>query len=458
MKRADPRAALRNLHDATLAIAGDRAAPECSSCASLAIVSLAALAIAAPSLAQSPVQVMIVGTYHMSNPGLAYALRDGGRCALAEAPGRTFGHRERDCTLQSRRRWTSNGTQQRRTRDTRHTSTARFRLLITKSCSSASGSQGSSILHPSTASTSKEQSTDAVEAFAKAHGEMPLLTAADSDVEAFTTKMDAVLARGTIGDALRYMNDPALVAHGNDFYRTTLKMGTGAPSPAPICSPPGTSAISTSAPTYPAPATRRSRRRLLRLGPRALLHQCVSETRVSNWWKQTTTCRTSAGGRFQRSERRCTGDASQQCPRAERPYVSAAYCSLPPGQTVELESTPRSPATPLPSTPSASPCPEPEEAPELSDARAALREARVDASEIDYINVDPTSTRLNDLMQTVAEKRVFGGSRRVDSDQFPEVDDRPFDRARLEAAATALLLSVGSSLPPEQYVRLVKCT
>jgi 3-oxoacyl-[acyl-carrier-protein] synthase II len=38
----------------------------------------------------------------------------------------------------------------------------------------------------------------------------------------------------------------------------------------------------------------------------------------------------------------------------------------------------------------------------------ALREARVDASDVDYINAHGTSTRLNDQMETTAVKRVFG--------------------------------------------------
>src|SRR5262249_40159172 len=38
----------------------------------------------------------------------------------------------------------------------------------------------------------------------------------------------------------------------------------------------------------------------------------------------------------------------------------------------------------------------------------ALREARVDRHDVDYINAHGTSTRLNDLMETVAVKRVFG--------------------------------------------------
>jgi 3-oxoacyl-[acyl-carrier-protein] synthase II len=38
----------------------------------------------------------------------------------------------------------------------------------------------------------------------------------------------------------------------------------------------------------------------------------------------------------------------------------------------------------------------------------ALLEARVDRRDVDYINAHGTSTRLNDLMETVAVKRVFG--------------------------------------------------
>src|SRR5262249_55253310 len=38
----------------------------------------------------------------------------------------------------------------------------------------------------------------------------------------------------------------------------------------------------------------------------------------------------------------------------------------------------------------------------------ALREARVDHRDVDYINAHGTSTRLNDLMETTAVKRVFG--------------------------------------------------
>jgi 3-oxoacyl-[acyl-carrier-protein] synthase II len=43
----------------------------------------------------------------------------------------------------------------------------------------------------------------------------------------------------------------------------------------------------------------------------------------------------------------------------------------------------------------------------------ALREARIDPSDVDYINAHGTSTRLNDQMETIAVKRVFGANAKV---------------------------------------------
>src|SRR5207248_1984713 len=43
----------------------------------------------------------------------------------------------------------------------------------------------------------------------------------------------------------------------------------------------------------------------------------------------------------------------------------------------------------------------------------ALREAKIDPSDVDYINAHGTSTRLNDQMETMAVKRVFGHNAKV---------------------------------------------
>jgi 3-oxoacyl-[acyl-carrier-protein] synthase II len=57
--------------------------------------------------------------------------------------------------------------------------------------------------------------------------------------------------------------------------------------------------------------------------------------------------------------------------------------------------------------------PDPEARGAARAIRAALREARLDPSDVDYINAHGTSTRLNDQMETVAVKRVFGANARL---------------------------------------------
>lgn len=52
--------------------------------------------------------------------------------------------------------------------------------------------------------------------------------------------------------------------------------------------------------------------------------------------------------------------------------------------------------------------PDPEAKGAARAIEAALKEARVDRRDVDYINAHGTSTRLNDQMETVAVKRVFG--------------------------------------------------
>jgi 3-oxoacyl-[acyl-carrier-protein] synthase II len=80
---------------------------------------------------------------------------------------------------------------------------------------------------------------------------------------------------------------------------------------------------------------------------------------------------------------------------------------------------------------------------------AALREARVDPSDIDYINAHGTSTRLNDLMETVAVKRVFGhrAASIPMSSQKSMVGHLIGASGALEAAATAMSLQRGV-IPP----------
>ncbi len=93
--------------------------------------------------------------------------------------------------------------------------------------------------------------------------------------------------------------------------------------------------------------------------------------------------------------------------------------------------------------------PEPEGKGAALSMTAALREAKVDPSEIDYINAHGTSTKLNDLMETVAIKRVFGhrAPSIPISSQKSMIGHLIGASGAVEAAATALSLERGV-VPP----------
>jgi 3-oxoacyl-[acyl-carrier-protein] synthase II len=79
----------------------------------------------------------------------------------------------------------------------------------------------------------------------------------------------------------------------------------------------------------------------------------------------------------------------------------------------------------------------------------ALDEARIDPSDVDYINAHGTSTRLNDQMETVAVKRVFGdGAKALPMSSIKSMVGHLIGAAgAVEAAALALTLHDGV-LPP----------
>lgn len=81
--------------------------------------------------------------------------------------------------------------------------------------------------------------------------------------------------------------------------------------------------------------------------------------------------------------------------------------------------------------------------------REALREARLDRSEVDYINAHGTSTRLNDLMETAAVKKVFGeGAKSLPMSSIKSMVGHLIGAAgAVEAIAMSLTLKQGV-LPP----------
>ena len=70
-----------------------------------------------------------------------------------------------------------------------------------------------------------------MEAYAKAHGQAPLLDAINADIETFTQTLQRTLAERGISAALRLINDPERIKSDNAFYRTALRVGSGAVQP-----------------------------------------------------------------------------------------------------------------------------------------------------------------------------------------------------------------------------------
>lgn len=72
---------------------------------------------------------------------------------------------------------------------------------------------------------------DAVQAYAKAHGKMGILDRANAEVAARVEATNTTLKNGTIGKTLRSLNDPAAIAGDNAFYRKMLVIGGRAAQP-----------------------------------------------------------------------------------------------------------------------------------------------------------------------------------------------------------------------------------
>jgi hypothetical protein len=72
---------------------------------------------------------------------------------------------------------------------------------------------------------------EAVQTYATAHGEGGILDLQSARVQAVVEKTDGVLKQGTVSQTLRFINDPARIAGDNEFYRTTLAIGGGTTQP-----------------------------------------------------------------------------------------------------------------------------------------------------------------------------------------------------------------------------------
>lgn len=196
------------------------------------LVLVAAALAATPTLAVEPVSVMIVGDFHMSNPG-----RDMHNMQADDvlAPKRqkeiaavTEGLARFKPTLVAVE-WPDNDI----TRDRYAAYLAGtlapsrnevvqlgFRLAKAVGLKSVAGID-----------VDGDFPYEAVETYAKAHGKEFVLAAANAEIETFVKAQSEKLKTGTVGEVLRYLNDPELVKNANGFYRTMLTIGGGTEQP-----------------------------------------------------------------------------------------------------------------------------------------------------------------------------------------------------------------------------------
>jgi hypothetical protein len=189
-----------------------------------------ALAVA-PALAAEPVSVMIVGDFHMSNPGrdmhntqvddVLAPKRQAEIAAVTDALAR---FRPTMVAME----WPQDLADQRYEAYLKGTLAVSrnevvqlgFRLARTAGLTSVAGID-----------VDGDFPYEAVANYAGAHGMSGLLDDANAEIERFVKTQDALLAKGTVGGLLRTLNDPKLIADGNGFYRTMLKVGGGGEQP-----------------------------------------------------------------------------------------------------------------------------------------------------------------------------------------------------------------------------------
>ena len=191
----------------------------------------AALLAALPAHAAEPVSVMIVGDFHMSNPGRdLHNVQADDMLApkrQAEIAAAVDGLARFKPTLVAAE-WPADLAAQRYdayrkgTLEPSHNEVVQlgFRLAAKAGLNTVAGID-----------VDGDFPYEAVQAYADAHGMKDVLAGANAQVETFVKTQDETLKTGTVGRVLRFLNDPALVARGNDFYRSMLEVGGGAEQP-----------------------------------------------------------------------------------------------------------------------------------------------------------------------------------------------------------------------------------
>ena len=197
------------------------------------VLTAVCLSFAAPCLAagDAPVTVMIVGDFHMSNPGkdlhnveaddMLSPRRQAEIAAVTDAlaqfhPTMVDAEWPADIAAQRYDQYLKGTLAPSRNEVVQ----LGFRLAKTAGLSTVHGID-----------VDGEFPYDAVDAYAKAHGQSVILDTANAEIEQFVKNQDALLTTGSVARVLRFLNDPVQLESGNAFYRSLLHVGGGASQP-----------------------------------------------------------------------------------------------------------------------------------------------------------------------------------------------------------------------------------
>lgn len=185
----------------------------------------------APASAPPPVQVMIVGVFHMSNPGrdlhnvrVDDVLAPKRQAEIAAVTGGLVRFRPTQVVAEWPAKLASDRYAQylAGTLPPSHNEVVQLGFRLAKAA-------GLKTVHG--IDVDGDFPFEPVEAYAKAHDQSPLLDAAQAEVGAMVAEQAKTLQTRGVAATLRYLNDPAFIAGSNGFYRTTLKLGEGAAQP-----------------------------------------------------------------------------------------------------------------------------------------------------------------------------------------------------------------------------------
>jgi hypothetical protein len=197
----------------------------------LALALSPAVASAAPAAAPQPVEVMVVGDYHMGNPGrdlhnvvVPDVLTPDVQAQIVRATDALARFRPTKVAAE----WPADIASERYAKYLAGTLAPSrnevvqlgFRLARTAGLKAFYGID-----------VDGDFPYDAVDAYAKAHGQGAVLEHANAVIQTLVETQGKMIAEKGVSATLRYLNDPALLAHANDFYRDTLRIGGGKDQP-----------------------------------------------------------------------------------------------------------------------------------------------------------------------------------------------------------------------------------